>query len=442
MAPSIPTRDLAAIGARLRTANRRLAAAYPGDSIARQPVHTLICGADAFTRNSVPTFGVAALATLDEFAPTVSALAKVLGLPSLADVVRSRVVAKLKREPVEDLRLDFEDGYGTRPDAEEDGHAQSAAGEMAAAMAARTLPPFSGIRIKAMSRELHARSLRTLDLFVTTLVKRGQRLPDNFAITVPKVMTPAHVDAMVRACAALERRLKLPRHSLKLELMIETPQSILAPDGSSALRSLVAAGNGRVRGAHFGVYDYTALCGITAAWQHPRHLACDFARQMMQVALAQTGVFVSDGGSNIMPIPPHARTGRPLTDAQQRENAALVHRAWQTHFADITHSLVNGFYQGWDLHPGQLPTRYAAVYAFYLLARPAATARLKKFFDKAARAGAVFDDAATGQALVNFFSRALSSGAISEEELLETGLEPADLRGRSFLQILASRSEG
>ena len=104
--------------------------------------------------------------------------------------------------------------------------------EIAAGMIAGTLPPFIGIRIKPMSRELHARSLRTLDLFVTTLVKAGKRLPDNFAITVPKVMTPAHVDAVDRACAALERQLKLKRNSLRLELMIETPQSILAPDGS------------------------------------------------------------------------------------------------------------------------------------------------------------------------------------------------------------------
>jgi len=439
MPHSIPSRDLSAIAARLRTANTKLAASYPGDSTARQPVHTLICSADVFTRDSAQRFGAAALATLDEYAPTPSAFAKVLGLSSLADIVRERVSAKLTREPVEDLRLDFEDGYGARPDAEEDGHAESAAEEMAAGMIAGTLPPFIGIRIKAMSRELHARSLRTLDLFVTALVNTGRRLPDNFAITVPKVMTPAHVDAVVRACVALERQLKLQRNSLQLELMIETPQSILAPDGTSALRALVAAGAGRVRGAHFGVYDYTALCGITASWQHPRHLACDFARHMMQVALAQTGVFVSDGSSNIMPIPPHVGRGRSLTDSQLRENAAVVHGAWKTHFTDVTHSLVNAHYQGWDLHPGQLPTRYAAVYAFYLGARPAATARLKKFFDKAAKAGAVFDDAATGQALVNFFSRALSSGAITDEELMETGLEPSDLKGRSFLQILAAR---
>jgi hypothetical protein len=428
----------------LKAANRKLARLYPGDATARQPVHTLICSGDAFRRDSVRAFGAAALTALDEFAPTPASFAKTLGMTdasSLAETVYARVVGKLKREPVEDLRLDFEDGYGTRPDAEEDGHAESAAREIAAAMAAGTLPPFIGIRIKAMSNELHARSLRTLDLFVTALVKSGKRLPDNFAITVPKVMTAAHVDAVVRACAALERRLKLKRNTLLLELMFETPQSILGPDGSSALRGLVAAGAGRVRGAHLGVYDYTALVGITAAWQHPRHLACDFARHMMQVALAQSGVTLVDGGSNVLPIPPHATPpARPLTDAQRRENIDIMHRAWKTQFADITHALVNGFYQGWDLHPAQLPSRYAAVYAFYLGARVAATARLAKFFDKAARAGAVFDDAATGQALVNFFSRAWSSGAITAEELKQTGLAPTDLQGRSFLQILASRS--
>ena len=275
----------------------------------------MICSARrVHARLGAARFGAAALAALDEFAPTASALREGAG-PGADDAtpttVRARVIAKLKREPVEDLRLDFEDGYGTRPDAEEDGHAQSAAKEVAAGMIAGTLPPFIGIRIKAMSRELHARSLRTLDLFVTTLVKTGKRLPDNFAITVPKVMTPAHVDAVDRACTALERRLKLKRNSLRLELMIETPQSILAPDGTSALRALVAAGAGRVRGAHFGVYDYTALCGITASWQHPRHLACDFARHMMQVALAQTGVVAVDGSSNIMPIPPHAPQSGP-----------------------------------------------------------------------------------------------------------------------------------
>ena len=172
--------------------------------------------------------------------------------PELAAVVRARVKDKLAVEPIEDFRIDFEDGYGIRTDAEEDGHARTVAQEVAAADAAGLLPPFVGIRIKALSAEMHARSLRTLDLFVTASVRAGRGLPQNFVVTIPKIMTPAHVTAVATMCVALENRLKLRRNSIALELMIETPQSILAADGSSPLRSLVAAGNGRVRGAHFG----------------------------------------------------------------------------------------------------------------------------------------------------------------------------------------------
>ena len=409
----------------LSAANQKLARLYPGDATSRQPVHTFIGAADTFTRDAAQRAGREALATLNTFAPTAQALAKIVGLPTtfpgLAETVRARVLSKLEREPVEDYRLDFEDGYGVRPDAEEDGHAESAALEVDAGMKAGTLPPFIGIRIKPLSRELNARSLRTFTIFVTTLVKAAKRLPDNFAVTLTKVMTPAHVTAFARACDALERKLKLPSHSIKAEVMVETPQAILAPDGRCALPALIAAGRGRVRGAHFGVYDYTALMGITAAWQHPRHNACDFARHMMQVSLAQTGVTLSDGSSNVLPIPPHVQT------------------AWKQHFDDVTYSLVNGFYQGWDLHPGHLPTRYAAVYAFYLSACPAATARLSNFFTKAAKAGAAFDDAATGQALLNFMKRAVSSGAITIDEALQSGLTEPDLDGRSFRDILAAR---
>jgi hypothetical protein len=256
-------------------------------------------------------------------------------------------------------------------------------------------------------------------------------------------MAPGQVTAVAHTCAALEKRLKLKAGTLKLELMIETPQSILAPGGTSALRGLIAAGGGRVTGAHFGTYDYTALCGITASWQHMRHQVCDFAKHMMQVGLAQSGVRLSDGATNIMPVAPHrASPGQSLTPAQQRQNVAAVHRAWKIHFDDARHSLVNGYYQGWDLHPAQLPTRYAAVYSFFLSALPAATARLRNFVEKAAQAtlvGDVFDDAATGQGLLNFFIRGLSSGAITLEEAQATGLTIADLQGRSFLKILESR---
>jgi citrate lyase beta subunit len=237
-------------------------------------------------------------------------------------------------------------------------------------------------------------------------------------------MTPAHVTAVADACSVLERRLRLTRGALTLELMIETPQSILAADGTSALRGLVDAGAGRVRGLHFGTYDYTALCGITAEWQHMRHHACDFAKHMMQVAVAQSGLWLSDGATNVLPIPP------------------MVVRAWKNHFDDVRHSLTNGYYQGWDLHPAQLVSRYAAVYSFFLSALPAATARLRNFVDKAAQAtlvGDVFDDAATGQGLLNFFVRGLNSGALTMHEAAATGLTPDELQLRSFVKILEAR---
>ena len=414
----------------LQRANTRVARDYPGESGARQPIHSVYGGAHLFTPDIARKLGERALATLDEHAPTPAVLAKVLGFEQEGDAafaatIRDRVVAKLQREPVEDYRIDFEDGYGNRPDSEEDGHARTVAEAVAAGHAAGTLPPFIGIRIKPLSRELHTRSLRTLEIFVTTLVRAiGASLPENFVVTIPKLMAVQHVAVVSALCATLERRLKLRRNTLQLELMIETPQSILAADGTTPLRALVAAGGGRVRGAHFGTYDYTALCGITASWQHMRHPACDFARNMMQVALAQSGVFLSDGATNVLPIPPD------------------VHRAWKVHYDDIRHSLRSGFYQGWDLHPAQLPTRYAAVYAFFLSARPAATVRLRNFVDKAAQAtlvGDVFDDAATGQGLLNFFVRGLSSGALTMAEAAETGLTAEELQGRSFVRILDAR---
>jgi citrate lyase beta subunit len=423
-------RPFPSIASKLAKANAVVARTYPGETGERQPVHTVYGGAQLFTADLASKLGALALKALDEHAPTPRALADALDLwrfgdLALATTIRDRVVNKLRREPVEDFRIDFEDGYGNRPGREEDGHAEAAAAEVARGLGAGSLPPFVGIRIKPLSQELHARSLRTLDVFVSTLVQKTQRrLPPHFAVTVPKLMAPAHVTAVADACDAIERRLRLPRAVIKLELMIETPQSIIAADGTSALRALVAAGKGRVRGAHFGTYDYTALCGITAAWQHMRHQVCDFAKHLMQVSLAQSGVWLSDGATNLLPIPPD------------------VPRAWRVHFDDVQHSLVNGFYQGWDLHPAQLPTRYAALYAFFLSALPAATARLRNFVDKAAQAtlvGDVFDDAATGQGLLNFFVRGLNSGALTLEEAAATGLTPAELQGRSFVRILEAR---
>jgi citrate lyase beta subunit len=430
--------------AKLSAANRRCLDRYPGESDRRQPVHVVYGGAHLFKADSAQKLGVLARRTLREYAPDAATLAQVLGMSwnaEFAKTVYARTAAKLEREPIEDFRLDFEDGYGNRPDAEEDAHAAAAAGQVAAGLAAGTLPPFIGIRVKPLNEDLRARSLRTLDIFVTALVAQtAGKLPPNFVITIPKVQIAEHVSAAAEFCALLETQLGLAAGSLRLELMVETPQSIIGADGRCPLLSFIEAAQGRCSSVHFGVYDYTAAFGITAAYQRMGHPACDFARTAMVVALAGTGVHISDGATNILPVGPHR--GEGLTDAQLQENRAAVHGAWRIAFQDTLHSLRSGIYEGWDLHPAQLVVRYAAVYSFFLEGLPAASNRLKAFVEKAALAslfGDVFDDAATGQGLLNFFLRGIACGAITEEEALATGLTLDEIRSRSFYRILLGR---
>jgi citrate lyase beta subunit len=426
---SIPETALSAFLDALDKANVHVAEQFPGDSPQRQPVHTVYGGAHLFKADSAKKLGAVALRTLQEHAPDAAALAAAIGLdPALADRIYARVADKLTREAVEDFRIDFEDGFGNRPDHEEDGHAQIAANEVAAGLRDGTLPPSIGIRIKPLNEELKRRSLRTFDLFLTRLLERtGGVLPPNFVVTLPKITAPEQVAALASACDAFEYWRELTAGALRFELMIETTQSIFAIDGSVALPRLIAEGGGRIVAAHFGTYDYTAACGITAAHQHMLHPVCDFAKHVMQVALAGTGIWLSDGATNVMPV----------------GSRDAVHRAWRLHAGHVRHSLVTGFYQGWDLHPAQLPSRYAAVYAFFLEGLDVASERLRNFVQKAAQAtlvGDVFDDAATGQGLLNYFLRAMNCGAITEQEAVEhSGLTIDELRGRSFVKILANR---
>jgi hypothetical protein len=447
MPPTLTPASIRPAFDRLRAANLACARRYPGESGHRQPVHTVYGGAHLFKADIAARLGSLALRALAEHASTPADLAAAVGLrDDLAPAVHARVAEKLRREPVEDFRADFEDGYGNRPDAEEDGHAEAAAREMARGLADGTLPPFVGIRVKPFTEELRERSLRTLDLFLTALVRESQgRLPDNFVITLPKVTIPEQSAALADLCDLLEPALRLPAGSLRLEIMIETPQAILNERGESSLPRLAEAARGRCVAAHFGTYDYTASCNITAEHQTMAHPVCDFAKHMMQVAYAGTGLWLSDGATNVLPVPPHraAKDGPPLTPAQARENRDVVHRAWRLHAGHVRHSLVGGFYQGWDLHPAQLVTRYAALYAFFLEGLDAASDRLRNFVQKAAQAtlvGEVFDDAATGQGLLNYFLRAVNSGALTEEEALtRSGLTLEELRGRSFVKILERR---
>jgi citrate lyase beta subunit len=432
----------------LTQANAALARAYPGEPEARQPVHTVYGGAHLFKSNTAKRMGEIAAAALRDNAPDAKGLADALGLPgpeSLQGTVYERVKTKLASEAVEDFRIDFEDGYGSRPDAEEDGHAAQAATELAKGLSEGTLPPFIGIRMKPLTEELRSRSLRTLDLFVGTLAEQTKgALPPGFVVTLPKVTVPEQAQALNAALTLLESENGIQKGALKVELMVETTQSIFDASGRVALPALVAAAGGRCTGAHFGTYDYTASCGITAAHQHMSHPACEFAKHVMKVSLASTGVMLSDGATNVMPVGPHkAPKGGTLTEAQARENRAVVHRAWKLAYDHTRNSLVNGFYQGWDLHPAQLPVRYAAVYAFFLEGLEQAGTRLKAFLEKAFQAtlsGDVFDDAATGQGLLNYFLRAINCGAVTAEETIrQTGLTLDELRLRSFGRILAGR---
>ena len=480
MKNSLTEEALRDLSNKLLQANNDFAARYPGENGLRQPVHTVYGGAHLFKSDSAGRLGALARRSLDQFAPDFLSFARAIQLPGaehlpdsleedgglvgqldsnpegvrrenkaawLAHSIYNRVNEKLRREPVEDFRIDFEDGYGNRPDTEEDGHAASAASEVVEGMNNSTLSPFIGIRIKPFTEELRQRSMRTLDIFVSTLLgKSSGKLPQNFVVTLPKITIPAQVAALADFFDLLEKTTGLPAGSLKMEMMIETTQSIIDARGEINLPLLLAAARGRCIAAHFGTYDYTASCSITAAHQHMMHPACDFAKHMMQVSFAGTGIWLSDGATNIMPVAPHRFTegGPPLTAAQIAENRTVVHRAWKLHYDHIQHSLVGAFYQGWDLHPAQLPTRYAAIYSFFIESLDAASERLKNFVEKAAKAtlvGDVFDDAATGQGLLNYFLRALNCGALTEEEAVElSGLSVAELQSGSFMKILKNRT--
>ncbi|WP_131742829.1 DUF6986 family protein [Actinomadura roseirufa] len=379
---------------------------FPGPAEGRQPVHTVYVPADRFSRSTPADFGAEALRLLNVHTPGAGSFGGAFGLdPEIAGLVRERVAAKLAGEPVEDVRIDFGEGYGTRSDEEEDAHIAQVVEAVGAAYQVKALPHYWGIRVKSFADGGHERAMRTLDGFLTALRDRLGRLPGGFTITFPKVVAAEHVALFTEYLERLETALGLPAGILRFEIQVETPESVIDRDGRIALPGIVAAAAGRLTAAHFGVLGYTAALGLPLDEQRLDHPSCDFARHAMQVALAGTGVRLADGSTGVL----------PRNDGPDEVNAA-----WSAHAAHVRHSLRHGFYQGCDLHPAHLPSRYAAVYAFHLTGADDAIGRVRAWHEQAAgRAGTAAEPAAV-RALTARLRRAVDCGALDESALPAT----------------------
>lgn len=383
------------------TAYRR---AWPGDPNTRQPVQVLYVPADRITADLPHRLGTEALRLLDEHAPDPPGFGGAMGLEArLAPEVRERVTAKLETEPIEDLRIDFEDGYLGRSDDEEARDAAAAATALAGWIADGTAPPFFGLRVKSFTDGLARRSVATLDGFIGTLIDAVGDLPAGFMVTFPKIVAVEHVRTFVEVLEQLEHVHGLPEGRLRFEVQIETTPSVLDGSGTVALRAIREAGKGRICGAHLGVYDYTAGLGLPPGQQYPQHPACDFVRHLLQVSFAGTEVRLSDGSTNAVPT---------------HDSAEELHRVWSQHAAVVRHSLAHGYVQGWDLHVSHLVSRYATVFADLLGGIDEVLGRLKGWYAED-QSGGVLDEPATIRRLEAHVQRAVDTGAISQDDVRE-----------------------
>ncbi|WP_245671077.1 DUF6986 family protein [Nocardia amamiensis] len=417
----VPEHVRARIEAMLDTVDAELRRRYPGSNGRSQPIHTVYVPADRVAEETPAEWGATAVELLDRHQDLLATLDETGSLPD----VRKR----LEQDPVQDLRIDFEDGYGLRTDAEEDRAATAAGAVLAAwsrrsrssavgesvvaagitepgephpglphqqhfdqsqqivdARAERPRPASSGIRMKGLSSGERRRALRTLDL----VLEAAGGVPEGFVFTVPKIRAARQIPALVQLCVGLERGYGIAEGSLRFELQIESPQAILAADGTAPVATMLTLAEGRCSGLHFGTYDYTAACGVAAPDQALDHPAADYAKAVMQVAAAQTGVWVCDGSTQIVP------------DADPE--AAL-----RNHHRLVARALRRGYYQGWDMHPGHLVTRWLATYDFFRQAIEVAVPRLLDYL--ARRGGDIMDEPATAEAMAATVLRGIDCGA-------------------------------
>ena len=444
----------------------------------RQPVHTLLAGAHLFKVDMVDRVGQLGLHHLSTYTPDFIAFAHAFRLPGsstlatggevrtallraaersldslksghsgawLAATVYRRVINKLRLQPLEDVRIDFDDAYGVRTDDEEDAEAKRVAGELASGVSNSQLPPFVGVRIKPLNTHHARRGVRTLDILLSHLLKEtGAELPETFVISLPQVTHALQVTALARILDTIERKAGLPDGAIGIELTVESWHALTVSDGALGIRQFVDAAGGRCRALHFAAHDYLASIGIPAIEQSLGHPACEHARRVLQTAVASSGIAICDGATRLVPTEPHkAAAYGALSPQQMAENRDGIIRAWRISFEDALASMNGGFYQGTDVHPAQIAARFAAVYTYFLKDIDASTAFLEKLLERSGQTGVVNDvllDTATGQGLLNYFSRAVSCGAITVDEAIGSGLTMDELKIGSFRRILTERT--
>lgn len=392
----------------------------------KQPLHTVYVPADRVDRELSARWREQAVSFIDACGG-LQELADIAGIPAeLREAVCQAAARKLDAQVIEDLRIDYEDGYGYRKDAEEDTVARNGGKAGAQILLSEAGPDRVGLRIKPFDSRGAHRSVRTLRLFLESFlsVPGARERVQDIRVTFAKVMRGIQMTTLDQVCKELEHVHRLEEGAIGVELQVEVPQVIAQGEGEDSLLAL--ASNPRVRALHFGTYDYTSAQGIFPGEQRSNHPVALHAKRVMQVVAACHEIEVCDGSSNLIPL------------------GNLRARAVKAHSVQISSALRDGIPQGWDLHPMQLPTRYLVSFAALRAEVPNALRRLHNAASQEADTG-VLDEPATLRMLAAVIIRSLRVGALGEQELVgnltRQDIEKIALTGALASSTLASAVE-
>ncbi len=366
--------------------DERLAAQYPGNRDEIQPVHTIYVSAADATVDTPRLWGVSRRSRFSipmlMCSPISTRRMRSLMCEFNSAASRSKTFGSISRTGTDAAATKKKTMQRRRPDRRLPRSALILPGRTGVESGSRGLP--AGER---------RRSIRTLEL----VLDAAGGVPDGFVFTVPKLRAVEQVTATVLLCEELEKAHGLELGSLRFELQIESPQAVIAADGTVAVAQAIHRGAGRLTGLHYGTYDYSAACGIASRHQSLEHPVADHAKAVMLAAAAQTGVWVCDGSTQVAPV----------------GSATAIRDAITRHHRLVTRSLERGYYQGgWDMHPGHLVTRWLATFGFYRNALGAAAPPRIQSYLGGRQGGDVMDEPATAQALAAVVLRGLDAGGL------------------------------